>query len=234
MKKVVITTVFLAGLVLLTGKAAAFTYTIPDTTLVPRSDNGVLVDRIGTEVFEIYGIDYSWSGSDLNFSIYTNYPEEGKDVGSWYTRPGHFGVDADRDGAYEFGLVLSGHDFDGLTKGDLYSVSSWYSSTHYKPSGGYIHGLFPVTIESGSVIDTSLDPIIIVWNTSTKDGEFQIDFSIDGGYLGLAPGDFFDFRWAVANCANEVIQSPIPEPTTLLLFASGLLGIFLRRRSRKS
>ena len=84
---------------------------IPDEyTQVQRSDYPYSwTDVIGNDVFEIYGLNWSLTGNNLTFDIFTNFPKTGDEVGNWYTKPGDFMLDLDRDGTFEYALALVNH-----------------------------------------------------------------------------------------------------------------------------
>ncbi|MGQ9609502.1 MAG: hypothetical protein ACUVWN_09380 [bacterium] len=95
-------------------------YTIPDNTLV--SYNGsTWADRIGDFIFEIYNINVSWTDSYLIFDAYTNFDSDGDYPTPWSKKVGDnyiqihaylsdFFIDADRDGTFEYGVVMKDHN----------------------------------------------------------------------------------------------------------------------------
>jgi hypothetical protein len=63
----------------------------------------------------------------------------------------------------------------------------------------------------------------------------SLSFSFDAGLIPLSDGPF-GLHWAV-RCGNEVLEGEVPavpEPTTMLLLGSGLLGLGAFRRKLKA
>jgi hypothetical protein len=228
MKKVILFMNFF--LILLLSTQISFSYTINDP----------IPDRIGNWAFEIYGIDVLKTPTNLTISLYTNYPQGGFTVGSWRTFAGDLAIDADNDGTFEYGFALTDHPVNptgvlnpmAVTAGSLYQVDSWYVSDDYAPSfGGYIYNKDQiVTIQDGSLVGTT-----IFWGWVGLPGgpDWRIDVNLDPSlFSGL--GEEIGLYWASATCANDYVEGsvPVPEPTTMLLLGSGLLGLAVCLRKK--
>jgi len=118
---------------------AAHAYVLDDRTAVSEytgtsASGGGWSDRIGASEFEVFGVNASFSGNDLNLSLFSNY---GLGTGSASTRTADIAFDVDTtDGTRNFiyGLVLFDHgtsqrgDDNNLVVG-LYSNATWKDTT---------------------------------------------------------------------------------------------------------
>lgn len=240
-------------LFLFLGPTTANALIISDTYWGADPTHGADRDVVGdAPLFDISRMEVSFKADGMYVDIYTRYLDN---IGACYTQLGDLFISTDgwdpagsgphyvEDNAdnsdaedWEYVLVLSDRD-GGSQFGDAFLYALGHNPVLSGAPSGYAYRKGQeVRYEAGSSEVRAATGSWSINNLGGSDDDDFLSFFVDfAGFDGISE---FGFHWTMS-CANDVIEggaAPVPEPATMLLFGTGLIGLSVtgRKKFRRS
>lgn len=185
--------------------------------------DGVIGPGVGGQAYDVEYLGLYIESGTVYFGLQTGFDlVSGRDWYGTHFEPGDFALDIDDDGAYDYGIDFS---FPGGPVVDftLYSNPTWesvYYSQHTSEADPWQGSGALVASFSGAY--------------GTPSDSYVLEGSFDLALLGLYFDGPITIHWTM-ECGNDYLDqtsSPVPEPSTMLLFGTGFLGLAMIGRKK--
>ncbi len=183
--------------------------------------NGQVGPGWGGDAYDVEAVYYGLDNSYAYFAIVTGFPLVGRPWNNDYYLPGDIAIDFDNDDSYEYGIDVdkSGNLRYGSIGWENAVVSQWggvsdpwrvFSSINSVPIYDFSYGAF--------------------------DGRYAIEAVVDRSQLSNNGLGSYHIHWTM-ECGNDAGDlkgvAPVPEPSTLVLLGTGLIGLGAYGRFRR-
>lgn len=240
--------IILSGLCVLALLATTQAFALPlriEDAYIGGDDHGYgdVISADGEEnLFDVDWMDVEIVDNTMTVNVHTDFVEGtyGLDYGDLFLSTN--GWNPNGDSPYMDDNAATGETWEyvfDVSSGKLYDIRSAEGQAAILNSEDVLSGGSFRNGQEVLIDTTGLDNFIVgSGGTAGRDGEYySMQFDVSG--MDFDPTDFvFGAHWTMT-CANDVIEgeidpgiSAVPEPSTLLLLVSGLLGMIAWQRKR--
>ena len=179
----------------------------------------------GGQDFDIEYLGLYIAGSTIFFGIQTGFDLiNGVDYGGAHYNPGDFFIDFGNNGSWDVGIDYTGTNFTLYSNNLAYDNAAPFSQSS------------PWQVTSGQTPVGSSFIGAYGWSNDGTDNHYVLEGSFSLYDYGLSAylGQSATLHWTMS-CGNdllEVTSAPVPEPSTMLLFGTGFLGLAMIGRKK--
>jgi len=209
-----------------TPKAGVF-YTHEDYV---RPSDGYVGPGYGGQAFDAEGLYVDWNDSTFYLALVTGWPATGYPPDPDYS-PGDIAIDFGGNGTWDYAIEIGAHNpsytgFSGIP-GNVFTDVTWADASPYiEGSPSHILGSPSLKLAGSSTAFS--------YNNAHHGSEhWVVELEIDRTVFDSDWNDYMNVHWT-QTCGNDILDvTTIPEPMSMALVASGILGLAFGMKRKK-